>query len=221
MVAPPTTTTSTPQPSQASTQQYVHLPVSLLPAGFPKQAFEDVVEASPIFNILVDRISRDGAYLDNALGEVVKSDEFTARLLELYKKCPPTRDHPQPLAMGIHRSDYMIDGGGGNGSGNEKQKKKLLQVELNTIASSFGCLGSRTASMQTYLLERFFKPSLSLGSSDGGGDAKGKELDAFLARYLQEQGWLALTEGGDAAAVASAALAAMPPNPNLETLPGR
>ena len=50
--------------------QYIHLPVSLLPSSFPRQAFTDVVGAAPIFNELVDRISRNRPYLEEALNEV-------------------------------------------------------------------------------------------------------------------------------------------------------
>ena len=38
--------------------------------------------------------------------------------------------------------------------------KSLQQVELNTIASSFGCLGSLTTDMHQFLVERYdLKPS--------------------------------------------------------------
>jgi len=64
MVAPPSVTTSP--------GVFVHLPISLLPTALPQNLYEEVVEIAPIFNTLVDRISRDDAYLQSTLGEVSK-----------------------------------------------------------------------------------------------------------------------------------------------------
>lgn len=40
-------------------------------------------------------------------------DPFTARLLALFDACsdPVTGGPPQPLTLGVHRSDYMVDRG--------------------------------------------------------------------------------------------------------------
>jgi len=162
MVAPSTKGSSSNDPTQ-----YIHLPISLLPSSFPKQAFQDVIAAAPVFNELVDRLSRDKEYLNNALGEVSKSDEFTGRLLKMYNEVYPSgvSASAQPVALGLHRSDYMIDdstAGAAAGGAAAGAKKRLLQVELNTIASSFGCLASVTADLHRYLLERFFPPSRAL-----------------------------------------------------------
>jgi glutathione synthase len=43
--------------------------------------------------------------------------------------------------LGIFRSDYMLH----EPDGSSKESAKLLQVELNTIAASFACLGSITS----------------------------------------------------------------------------
>lgn len=48
------------------------------------------------------------------------------------------------VALGIHRSDYMLDA----------PSQGFLQVELNTIASSFGCLSSQVTRMHNYILSR-------------------------------------------------------------------
>jgi hypothetical protein len=47
----------------------------------------------------------------------------------------------QEIRLGLHRSDYMLDMATGN----------LLQVELNTISSSFAALGSLVTSLHRYL----------------------------------------------------------------------
>jgi glutathione synthase len=50
----------------------------------------------------------------------------------------------QPVAMGIHRSDYMIHHG-----------EQIQQVELNTISSAFGALASRIAALHHYILHNW------------------------------------------------------------------
>lgn len=50
--------------------RFVHLPISLLPLPFPKSAFDEAVEVAPVFNLLVDRVSRDNAWLKSTLSEV-------------------------------------------------------------------------------------------------------------------------------------------------------
>ena len=49
----------------------VHAPVTLLPTPFPRGAFEHAVRLAPAFNLLVDRVSRDPAYLRAALHSVL------------------------------------------------------------------------------------------------------------------------------------------------------
>ena len=49
--------------------------------------------------------------------------------------------------LGLHRSDYML-----NVDGNGAQTP--LQVEINTIASSFGCLSKKVGDFHRYMLQR-------------------------------------------------------------------
>ena len=103
--------------------------------------------------------------------QVTRNDVFTARLLEMYK-----RTHgpgAQQTALGLHRSDYLLDVAPGSQPGqgektallNREQPcsgtldltipstwtDKFLQVELNTIASSFGCVGALTTRLHRYV----------------------------------------------------------------------
>lgn len=77
---------------------------------------------------------------------VVAEDAFTARLLEL-SKLVHKEGIRQKAYLGIHRSDYML---------HEPQadipsdSQRLLQVELNTISSSFGCISSLTSQLHRY-----------------------------------------------------------------------
>ena len=59
-------------------------PMSLLPNAYPKQAFEQAVNAAPAFNELVDKVSRDADFLEETLGGGVSSmDPYTAKILQL------------------------------------------------------------------------------------------------------------------------------------------
>ena len=55
----------------------MHAPVSVLPVPFPRESFEKAKAAMQIFNKLIDRVSRDGAYLRNTLQAASNFDDFT------------------------------------------------------------------------------------------------------------------------------------------------
>jgi hypothetical protein len=50
----------------------------------------------------------------------------------------------QPIVLGLHRSDYMLHSV-------ENDPRTFMQVELNTIASSFGALSSKVSEMHRVL----------------------------------------------------------------------
>ena len=131
-------------PKEERHQSYYECaPISLLPNAFPRSEFERVQKVGPVFNILVEKISQNEKFLQDTLEGVVEADPFTAKLLELYKEIY-TGDTPNKWAMqadrlGLHRSDYMLNDG------------TPKQVELNTIASSFGALSARVAALHSHL----------------------------------------------------------------------
>lgn len=148
---------------------YVGAPISLLPNAFPAEAFENAKSLAPYFNILVDRISRDGRFLKETLGGehgVVSKDLYTKKLLEMYEDLymsqqQQEQEHDSNITqnqpnfandadrLGILRSDYMlspVDNGG---------RYDIFQVELNTIASSFAGLACNVANMHRIMTERF------------------------------------------------------------------
>lgn len=123
-------------------------PISLLPNSYPRAAFEQAQSLAPSFNLLVDRISRDGAFLIQTLGGGVSdADPYTAKLLQLYKEIyvdTPDKHAAEADRLGIHRSDYMLHEG-----------NQIKQVELNTIASSFAGLSSKVTLLHSFLCQRF------------------------------------------------------------------
>lgn len=122
--------------------QWSPAPIALVPNLFNRQAYQYVLEIQPIWNKLIDLISRDNVFLLDKLEHVSDSDVFTKRLIELYKTLDPTLLQTQ-LQCGILRSDYMIN-----------YDQVPLQVEINTIASSFGYLSKKVSEFHSYLLQR-------------------------------------------------------------------
>jgi hypothetical protein len=117
-------------------------PLSLIPNVFASSSFNYATEVQPVISKLVDAISRDRDFLNSQLSSVSGSDAFTKRILDLYNEVPDEiiRDG---LQCGVLRSDYMIN-----------HDNRPLQVEINTIASSFGYLSKKVSDYHRFMLER-------------------------------------------------------------------
>ncbi|RLN97338.1 hypothetical protein BBJ28_00003415 [Nothophytophthora sp. Chile5] len=127
---------------------FTHIPFCLLPVQqFPKTQFELGVTLSPLYGRLVDRVSRDIDWLHACVQSVVAEDQFTGRLLAL-SRLVQSEGVQQKAYLGIHRSDYMLHEPEAAGSGDSQ---RLLQVELNTISSSFGCISSLVSDMHRFV----------------------------------------------------------------------
>ncbi|KAL4157584.1 hypothetical protein PRNP1_006601 [Phytophthora ramorum] len=111
--------------------------------SFPRLQFEHGVALSPIYGRLVDRVSRDVEWLHSCVQSVVEEDKFTGRLLQLSRQVQD-EGVQQKAYLGIHRSDYMLHEPQADVAGDAQ---RLLQVELNTIASSFACISSLVSGM--------------------------------------------------------------------------
>lgn len=122
----------------------VHAPVALLPMSFPESYWKQACEVAPIFNELVDRVSQDGEFLQQSLSRTKKVDPFTSRLLEIHSKMLEI-NKIEEIRLGLHRSDYMLD----------EQTKLLLQIELNTISSSFPGLGCLVSELHRSLIQQY------------------------------------------------------------------
>lgn len=122
----------------------VHAPVALVPMSFPESHWNQACEVAPIFNELVDRVSQDGEFLQQSLSRTKKVDPFTSRLLEIHSKMLEM-NKIEEIRLGLHRSDYMLD----------EQTKLLLQIELNTISSSFPGLSCLVSELQRSLLQKY------------------------------------------------------------------
>ncbi|KAG3105765.1 Glutathione synthetase [Phytophthora idaei] len=139
-----------PSKPKEPTPAFTHIPLCLLPMQFPRAQFEHGVNLSPIYGRLVDRVSRDVDWLHRCVQSVVAEDAFTARLLEL-SKLVQQEGVQQKAYLGIHRSDYMLHEPQADVAGDSQ---RLLQVELNTISSSFACISSLVSGMHSFLVSR-------------------------------------------------------------------
>lgn len=129
--------------------------MSLLPNAYPEGAFQNAREIAPVFNELVDRVSRDADFLEKTLGGVVSSmDPFTATTLQLYREVYVNTDKDTPAntadRLGVLRSDYML-----HKDDETSSSYQIKQVELNTIASSFSGLSCKISVLHKYLLSRY------------------------------------------------------------------
>lgn len=61
------------------------LPVTLLPSKFPKKQFDFAKEIQPYVGELVHNIANDHDFLKESLADVIKADEFTRNLWEIYE----------------------------------------------------------------------------------------------------------------------------------------
>ena len=57
----------------------VHAPLAVIPVPFPRDSFKKAKAAMRVFNALIDRVARDGAYLRATLRPAAEFDDFTVR----------------------------------------------------------------------------------------------------------------------------------------------
>ncbi|PSS10160.1 Glutathione synthetase [Actinidia chinensis var. chinensis] len=152
----------------------VHAPFALLPMSFPESHWRQACELAPIFNELVDRVSLDGEFLQDSLSRTKKVDAFTSRLLDIHSMMLQNNKNEE-IRLGLHRSDYMLD----------EQTKLLLQIELNTVSSSFPGLSCLVSELHRSLLNQF-KEQLGLDSGRIPGNASLSQFAEALAKAWKE-----------------------------------
>ncbi|XP_074585177.1 glutathione synthetase, chloroplastic-like [Curcuma longa] len=124
----------------------VHAPFALLPVSFPVKNWKQACHLAPVFNELVDRVSLDGNFLQDSLSRTKKVDPFTDRLLDIHSKILEM-NKTEDIRLGLHRSDYMLDA----------ETNLLLQIEFNTISSSFPGLSCLVSELHKNLLNYYGK----------------------------------------------------------------
>lgn len=125
-------------------------PFTLLPSPVPRVLFEQAKSVQEDFNLLVDRLSQNPSFLENTLSSTVKVDDFIKRLFKIYRRVL-SEGLAQTVFLGINRSDYMFDC-------RVDGTTALKQIEINTIAASFGGLSSQTPVLHQHVLKVLGKP---------------------------------------------------------------
>jgi len=144
---------------------YEPAPFSLHPTPYPNAAFDAAYNLSKPFNQMVHKVAESySTWLRGAIDTAAKGDsDFTGKLVQLAEEVMQS-DRVQKVVLGILRSDYMLHNDSYSPSyhgkidadriaSTEFQGAIPLQVELNTIASSFGCLSSKITHMHQSLQE--------------------------------------------------------------------
>ncbi|XP_030590685.1 glutathione synthetase [Archocentrus centrarchus] len=120
-------------------------PFTLFPTPVPKAVFLQALAVQTHYNTLVDKISQDADFLQEALTSTIAVDDFTARLFKIHQQILK-EGRSQTIVLGLNRSDYMLDQ-------RENGTSSLKQIEINTIAASFGGLSSHTPGLHRHILE--------------------------------------------------------------------
>jgi len=190
----PTTGLPLPQP-----YVYEPAPFSLHPTPFPRDVFEKCYEMTPVFNGVVhtmckgwgvDKVGEGGGgWLKESVRTAAEGDaEFTGRLVSLATEVME-RGRTQRVVLGILRSDYMLHNPATSSTTTKEEDNEEedlhesipLQVELNTIASSFGCLSSKITRLHQTLY-----PGLHNEEGDLPMNKAGENIAKGLALAVQE-----------------------------------
>lgn len=119
-------------------------PFTLVPTAFPRQEFEKAVRLQTILNELMHWVAHDTDFLCETLSSTIKGDEFTANLYQIYETILSENDQQERISLGLLRSDYLP---------HNVEDNSIKQVEINTIASSFGGISTCMTPMHSYVLQ--------------------------------------------------------------------
>eukprot|EP00127_Corallochytrium_limacisporum_P000834 Clim_evm10s26 gene=Clim_evmTU10s26 len=126
-----------------------HAPFALLPSPIPRMEYKKALTLQPILNELVQQVAEDADFLRAVLKPAAATDDFTRKLLEINDRVL-AEGRTQVLNLGMHRSDYMLDS---SKATCETDCAQIKQIEINTIAASFGGLGTQFYKLHQFLLE--------------------------------------------------------------------
>ncbi|XP_019945053.2 glutathione synthetase [Paralichthys olivaceus] len=128
-----------------SSELVTYTSFTLFPTPVPKDVFHQALAVQTHYNTLVDKISQDADFLQEALASTIAVDDFTARLFKIHQQILK-EGRSQSIVLGLNRSDYMLDQ-------REDGTSSLKQIEINTFAASFGGLASRTPDVHRQILK--------------------------------------------------------------------
>ncbi|XP_068453820.1 glutathione synthetase-like [Clinocottus analis] len=172
-----------------SSKLVVYMPFTLFPTPVPKAAYLQSLAVQTCFNTLVDKISQDQDFLQEALASTIEVDDFTARLFRIHQQILK-EGRAQSIVLGLNRSDYMLDQG-------EDGSLALKQIEINTIAAGLSGRASRMPDVHRHILKVAGKLEVSQRILDNnannglvGAIAKARELygsERAVVMFLVEE----------------------------------
>uniref|UniRef100_A0A667X2H3 Glutathione synthetase n=1 Tax=Myripristis murdjan TaxID=586833 RepID=A0A667X2H3_9TELE len=128
-----------------SSEVITYTPFTLFPSPVPKAKFLQALALQIHYNLLVDRISQDPGFLEEALASTIQADDFTANLFRLYREVQQ-EGRTKSIVMGLNRSDYMLDQ-------REDGTCSLKQTEINTIAVGGICISGNLPVVHRRILQ--------------------------------------------------------------------
>lgn len=132
-------------PPQWQLHSASNAPITMFPTPFPRDLFENAMKVQTVFNELyANVVSHEKVWLVDLIKSLAKFDkDFTGKLYETYVKAVEQSGGtlPQPLSLGVFRSDYMYN----------QTDHSVKQIEFNTVSISFGGLSTKVGKAQNYL----------------------------------------------------------------------
>eukprot|EP00045_Choanoeca_perplexa_P015534 m.196593 g.196593 ORF g.196593 m.196593 type:complete len:504 (-) comp17015_c0_seq11:3282-4793(-) len=134
-------------------------PFAICPTPTPQAAFERARNVQPIVNELVVAVSQDDAMLTNSLRTTCQVDEFTAGIFKVYeagKLAKMDQYGSKAIFANLIRNDFMLH----CEAGQDYKDAAIYNVEINTIASSFGVLSNQICNMHKHIYGSFNRPDV-------------------------------------------------------------
>ncbi|QUM75588.1 glutathione synthase [Moritella sp. 24] len=117
----------------------LHCPFTLTPCNIDKDRFENLQLAAGLFGKLLHAISKNDAFIQQAIEPIADTDPLFSALLKLHNKLSQTQSR-RATPLLIMRTDFMDD---------QQLGPKL--IEFNGIAAGMGPFGQRASELHTYI----------------------------------------------------------------------
>ncbi|KAM7283479.1 glutathione synthetase [Ixodes scapularis] len=127
---------------------WTFVPFCLLPSPFPRNHYLQLKSLQRDVNLLMHRVAHDHEFLENCLQGAIETDKFTASIYRIYEQVRE-KGFPQLLSLGLLRSDYFLD----VDTAENRKMGVAKQVEVNTIAASYGGLSPILQNQQKHTLK--------------------------------------------------------------------
>ncbi|XP_042347827.1 glutathione synthetase-like [Plectropomus leopardus] len=132
------------QETPNSSEVVTYAPFTLFSTPVPKAFLLQALAVQTHVNTLVDKVSQDPDFLEEALAGTIQADDFTAKLFGIYKQVQQ-EGRRQSIVVGLNRCDYMM-------TQREDGTPSLKQIEINTIAAGAFGMADRLPVMHKHIL---------------------------------------------------------------------